>query len=742
MKKKFQNFEHYFKAISYLVAFCGVLSLFFSGGIGIFIFSLFIGLIILAWNIEGSKWQISEKTGVIAIIVVIPLFYLDWKYKITGFGSNELLAAGGLARLILFLCAIKLLQKKSDRDWIFIYVIAFFEVLLAAGLSISPSYIATLFLFLLSATCAIIAFEIRKTSRDVLAKQIISKSKDKKSKKKQITKRVKTPLSRLPLTAITLLILITLFALPLFFALPRVGGAGVGSDLSNSTKITGFSDSVNLGEIGRLQQSDKTVMRVRIDRNENSNLKRLLWRGIALDFFNNKSWSKTRSKYKEPYVKTERDFFLLNYPSQEKKMTVQTFYLEPLNSDVLFSLSKPIAVKGGFQVLKKDAEGALSANKSAFERVSYTVYSDTALPTVDRLKRDNQLYKEKDIRYLQLPAKYDERILNLAREIITRNNAITRYDQAKAIEKYLQNEFGYTLELKASGNEPLADFLFNVKEGHCEYFATAMTIMLRTQGIAARVVNGFQQGEYNETAGVYVVKQKDAHSWVEVYFPKENVWIPFDPTPAAGQFSSSGTANTFVGRITNYLEALETFWIQYFVAYDNQEQQSLFQSVKSGFADYKDTASIWLTSLQEELRHWWEEVRGDKGFLSSIRATAIGAGYVIAFILGILLLIWLARKIYYLSFWSRFGNWAKQKNEATIVEFYEQMQKVLASKGFKRQPHQTPLEFAFALNMPEVVKITEKYNRVRFGEKDLSKDESKDIEDWLNNLREIGEFRN
>ena len=76
----------------------------------------------------------------------------------------------------------------------------------------------------------------------------------------------------------------------------------------------------------------------------------------------------------------------------------------------------------------------------------------------------------------------------------------------------------------------------------------------------------------------------------------------------------------------------------------------------------------------------------------------------------------------------------KQKNEATIIEFYERMQKVLASKGFRREAHQTPLEFAFAINMPEAVNITEKYNRVRFGEKNLSETEAAEIETWLKSL--------
>src|SRR5690606_28415666 len=134
--------------------------------------------------------------------------------------------------------------------------------------------------------------------------------------------------------------------------------------------------------------------------------------------------------------------------------------------------------------------------------------------------------------YLQLP-EIDPRIAELTEQVI--GDSTNRYDSARRVEQYLQTQFGYTLEMKAGGEEPLADFLFNVREGHCEYFATAMAIMLRTQGIATRVVNGFSRGEYNEMADVWVVRQRNAHSWVEVYFPGENAWVQFDPTPVAGQ---------------------------------------------------------------------------------------------------------------------------------------------------------------------------------------------------------------
>ncbi len=717
------NFETFFRILSYLVVFCGFLSLWVSNGLSLTITFLFLAVLIGSWVLENSKWQISERMGTILIVIIVPLFYIGWKYRIIGAGGSEILIAGMLARMILILAAVKLLQKKSDKDWIFLYLISFFEVLLAAGLSISPFYLASFILYLLVTICAVISFEIRKTSRLV-------------KENSQVRKNIylsEARLLQLPLISTSLLILLILLAMPLFFVLPRVGGAGLGNNSNNPVAMTGFSDSVKLGAIGRLKQSDETVMRVRLDKTGENDFGNLYWRGVALDNFDNKVWSKSRVGFKEPSIKSENNFFLLGYSSTKEDVTIQTVYLEPVETPVLFGLSRPVAVQGNFQILFRDAEGGIEFNRNGFERLSYKVYSDRSLPDLNKLKTDNAAYSADYKRYLQLPDNIDARIPQLAEQITGKPDS--RYEKAKAVERYLQTQYGYTLELKAGGEQPLADFLFNVREGHCEYFATAMAIMLRTQGIATRIVNGFQQGEYNETAGVYVVKQKNAHSWVEVYFPGENSWVTFDPTPFAGQNDGTVVGGGILGKFNTYIEALETFWIQYFVAFDNQEQRSLFRSFKSSFVDYQSKTSAWMTELKNHLTGWWREVRGDKGLQASAQAVAIGIGYLIAAILGIFLIVWLYRKIIKLALWQKALFWLKYKNEATIVEFYERMQKVLASKGFTRPPYQTPLEFAFALQMPEAVKITEKYNRVRFGEKNLSEDETQEIEDWLEKLQ-------
>ena len=715
-------FDRIFKFISYAVVFCGFLTLWVSGSLGFIITFLFIFALICASFLENTRWQLSERFGTALIFVIVPLFYAGWKYRY--FGTNETAVAGILSILILGLSVIKLFQKKADRDWLFLYLMAFFEVLLAAALSISPLYLASLFLYLFVTVLAIIGFEIRKSARlvDKHAGKEFFETNDHLNK---------TPFRKLSTMALTLMFLIAAIAMPMFFMLPRVGGAGFGANQGGVKGLTGFSNSVKLGEIGRIQQSDEVVMRVQIEGDASETYGGIRWRGVVLDTFDNKNWSQSKMPPTYPFVKTENGIFQVGYSSGKRAATIQTIYLEPLDTDVLFALTSPVRVQGNFPVLKKDAYGGVSAVRNNFERLSYKVNSDRWTPEFKDLKTDNGAYSAEDVNYLQIPDTFDERIGNLAHQISKEKN--NRYDKARAIEEYLQTQFGYTLEQKAGGEQPLSDFLFNVREGHCEYFATAMVMMLRTQGIAARVVNGFQRGEYNETAEMYVVKQKNAHSWVEVYFPREKAWITFDPTPSVGQ-NLTATEAGMLGFAQKYLDALEALWIQYFVSYDNQEQRSLFRSMKTGVSDFQFKTTEWFNELQPKIREWWKDVRGDKGLQASAWAIGYAVGYFIAFIVGVWLLrrIWLRAKK--MELWRRMTEWWTRKQQKSIVEFYERMERVLASRGFRRESHQTPLEFAFALKMPEAVSITEKYNRVRFGEKDLSGDESREIENWLETL--------
>ena len=709
--------EKLFQFLSYTAVFCGFFALWISGIFGVVGTALFLAALIGGWILEGTKWQIGERVGTAFIVLSLPAYYALTRSGFFSGGSPDLLLPSILARLIVTLSGIKLLQRKSDRDWIFLYLMAFFEVLLAAGLSISALYFASFIAYVFVMVCTIVLFEIRKTARKHASLQA-SES------------QASLPAARIPVTAVVLIIFIVVLAAPMFFLLPRVGGAGFGGKNGGVKATAGFADNVRLGRIGTIQQNNEIVMRVRLDGTRPDELEDIRWRGVALDTFDNQYWRKSRSGSIDRLAKGPQDLIQVA-PLRGREATVlYTVYLEPLDSQAMFVLPRAVGVQGPMTHVLRDADESLRF-ASRGDRVSYRVLSDTSLPDISALRRDNGLYAEDYHGYLQRPDDLDPRVAELATDITkdTRN----RYDAAVAVESYLQTQFGYTLEQKAGGDQPLADFLFNVREGHCEYFATAMAVMLRTQGIATRVVNGFQRGEYNETADVFVVRQRNAHSWVEVYFPAENAWVTFDPTPPAGQNLTDESAG-LAKRFNNYLEALETYWIQYFVAYDSAEQRSLFTSVRRSVANYGRQTSTFMDLSRQELLTWWRDVRGDSGFERSVTAIGYGVAFLATGIIGIIAFVWLYRRIVKLTLWSRLREFLFGRQGASVVEFYERMVTVLASKGLVREPHQTPLEFANAVGIPEAVGITEKYNRVRFGRERLTADERDELERALKNL--------
>src|SRR5207237_6413898 len=170
----------------------------------------------------------------------------------------------------------------------------------------------------------------------------------------------------------------------------------------------------------------------------------------------------------------------------------QAFFIEPMDTPVLFIAPRAIAVQGALPFVRRDSEGGLTSRAHPQERISYRAYSDVNDPPVTLLRNDNSPASRRFARYLQVPDSLDPRVYQLARQWVLEARAGTNYDAARIIEWHLSHDFTYSLERKAGGPDPLADFLFNARAGHCEYFSTAMTMMMRTLGVPARVVNGFQ----------------------------------------------------------------------------------------------------------------------------------------------------------------------------------------------------------------------------------------------------------
>src|SRR5688572_11472116 len=255
------SFEKYFKASSYATIVSAMLALFLAGGLHFGLAICFAAVAVLAWNFEDTKWQLSERTGLLVVLLSVPLFIIDWQFqKATGEPAGRF-GVTALAHLIIFLAAVKLLQIKKDRDWVFLYLISFFEVLLAAGLSFSPVFLGTLTLYLLCGLCAVTAFEIQKARRSIAFTETrLLVPPDSRVFKKVGRRSWRNPeAARLPVVAVGLLLLIFALALPLFLIAPRSGAAALTRSGGGLSNFIGFSENVTLGQIGTLKQDRKSV---------------------------------------------------------------------------------------------------------------------------------------------------------------------------------------------------------------------------------------------------------------------------------------------------------------------------------------------------------------------------------------------------------------------------------------------------------------------------------------------------
>src|SRR5437899_4304522 len=331
------NFSTYFRLTSYATVAAAALALFVAGGVGVWLAVAFAIVMIAAWKFETTRWQLSERIALVVILVSLPIFYVDWRI-LTPYLQIEFLETGQranaevavLAHLILFLSAVKLLQRKADRDWFFLYLISFFEVLLAAGLTASPAFLATLILYLLCALSTVVAFEIQKARRKVTATQtrllVPPDSTLFRKLPMRLWRRRYLETRRLPLVSLGLLVLIVALALPFFLIAPRTASSALKRGGNGFSGFIGFSDNVTLGEIGQLKGNDEIFMHVRVETSSAVPNAGLRWRGVALDQFTGKGWKKSTVAEASERKESESGFFKLGTTEDIARLTAQTFY--------------------------------------------------------------------------------------------------------------------------------------------------------------------------------------------------------------------------------------------------------------------------------------------------------------------------------------------------------------------------------------------------------------------------------
>lgn len=602
--------------------------------------------------------------------------------------------------LVFFLLVMKLFSAITNRDYLYLTLIAFMEMLLAAILTIDTTFLGLFAVFLLFGIATFCSFEMRRAYR--AAEAGVVPPADPQGQSRMM-------LRGLGLTALFVTLGVLVAAGLLFFFIPRFTTGYLSNLAPKSQTVSGFSDSVTLGDIGEIKQSSMVVMHVKMEYTP-ADLSRVRWRGVALNSFNGTRWSNTTGSTVLPRVGPETYFLQRGYedPENGTQTLRYSILLEPITSAAVFLAPTAMTVSGRFRMLEFDGTDSVMRRDTSYSALRYDATSNLTLPTPEHLRKASEKYTAQTrALYLQLP-KLDPRIPQLAKEIT--KNSPTTFDKASALELYLRTKLGYTLDITVSGPDPVADFLFNVKKGHCEYFSSSMTIMARTLGIPARVVNGFLTGEYNEVSRQFVVRGTDAHSWVEIYFP-EYGWVTFDPTPSAGTTQTASGFSTF----SKWVDAARLFWTDWVVAYDFSRQFILARNLDRGSRQATQDTQNYFRSRYFALRARIAALH----HRILLDPALIPAGLVLAVFTVLTLLFW--QRIVYL--WRQAVSHSRVRSGRASVQdvtlAYQRLLDLLARKGIQRTPSMTARQVLATIQdpalAPAVAAFTEVYEQARFG---------------------------
>jgi len=599
--------------------------------------------------------------------------------------------------LLFFLAVVKVLTSATNRDYLYTAVIAFLELLAGAILSISLNFFAFLALFLLFAIAALTSAEIRRS----LAKSpAISR---------HGLRRFHPRLGALAAAATSGILVLTA---GFFFFLPRTADAAFARFINHRIFVPGLSNHVTLGEIGEIKTSSQPVMHIKVYSSALPN--GLKWRGGGLVEFDGKRWFNPHPRM-EPLIAPSGHFIIPGRLRREGTRISYIVDLDAIDTDALFFAGSPEQLDMRQYSMVKTETDSYRLGHTPPPGFHYEAYSlleqDAALPD-----HEPELPPEQRAESLQLPP-LDPRISALARQMTAQ--AASDFERARAVEQHLRTDFGYTLTLPDhEPADPLAYFLFTRKKGHCEYFASAMAVMLRTLGIPARLATGFQSGIYNPITDLWLIRASDAHSWVEAWIPGRG-WTTFDPTPPDPNPRAVG----FLTKAGLYLDAAETFWQEWVVSYDPGHQGALADSLEQRA---NGLGIRWFDTLSGAPARWdglavaFARIYG----LRIAMVLAIGA-FVWLFGPPLLRVVRIRRRV------SRVRRGHASVADATVL--YDRMLHILKRRGYQKPVWFTPLEFAASLPVPvgdTVAEFTSAYNAMRFGGRtDVAADLSRLLDD-------------
>lgn len=497
-----------------------------------------------------------------------------------------------LTCLLLFVLIVKMMILRKYGDYLWIMLVLFFLVAAVAISTVGMEFIPFLVIYLFIQTvlwyhwnrkCLLNRQAVRRSGRDHYVCQelqflgIISPIET-----RDFIKQQNVNVNKMLILAV---IMCCSLGVLIFFYIPRFSSSNFippvrmnPANFSSGTE-TGFGDTVELSRNGTdISMNMEVVMYVRPTGSPVTRLLRM--RAVALEEYENGKWSHLSSYSQENSLPVfnqgtfeKQEFSVIQKPKCGRYLFAPSFatsIIPPRGQSIFYDRNSGIAI--------------FDDDKSQFREQRYRVISsvETLQKRAEFLKNIETLSTQ-TLRHSGMSRSYLTRCsqfpgnLDFSRWSSTANewakNKKNSFEIAEAFERQFSLAYLYSLKTDAVPvNWPNAIewFMFENKRGHCEYFASAMTLLLRAKGIPARVVNGYVSREWNDSAGVFVIRQSDAHSWVEAYL-EDYGWVTFDPTPPDG-IAQRPKTNPILSALNSTLDTMRMKWYRNVIDFDVSDQ--------------------------------------------------------------------------------------------------------------------------------------------------------------------------
>ena len=658
-----------------------------------------------------------------------------------------------LAHFMILLCCCKFFEFRRYRDMGVVVLVSYLLLVISAFVSASLLFGMVLIVDLTFGIAWLWAFQGKCEFEAILHRSLARGAAIDVPAEGRSERRPRPSLVSTTAAHSTVLMVI---AVSVFVLVPRGWGYGLFGGMHRliPTALTGLNEEVKLRN-APIMEDESVVLRARFIRNGElitGEEFRPHLRGLTFDRYHSGRWQRTpaASEIVFPAGSPQAPMPLAGTSTipREEGITEQQVWLDDVRDGTLFSIYPPLAFGSADvdRVFLDRKDLALHIRTPSGGGIHYAVRSLPSGPSALQHSLEFRPTVPRDG-----PSSIPARVTDFARELVAQygdpNDPAQHGRIAQRICEYLcSGQFAYTLDRGPSGDEsddepgdPVCNFLFVNRRGHCEYFASAMTVLCQAVGIRARLVGGYYGGEFNDVGAFYQFRRKDAHAWVEVFQPNVG-WVTLDPSPIAATRTRARDAD-LGARLRQMLELVQFRWSLFVVSFDKESRQELADHVQS-----------WL-------RTFVAEEGGTKSFWSTMRSLMWGPEvlplwqrllYWLLLVLCTTLALLVLRILWILSLMLRERMPRRNHHGRVLVrraeaKFYDRVLLLLANKGHVKPAHSTPREFAQTLarrhpDLKPVVEITEWFYEAQYGHQELSPDGRNCLGPFLQRLREDSTF--